>query len=106
MRRLFTLLLVLLAAVVGAFYVFDLRVLVIPPIGAIPEGATLVVKGVPGLRIIDSADAFCFRQGTLNLLCRAGVLAAVGQRAEDTIVLRLPYMAWLYQLTGAPDTDL
>jgi len=102
-----TLLLSLAALVVAvpvAAYVAGVRVFVIQPIGAIPDGVTAVVHGVPGLRFVDSPDAFCYRNtGGVSLLCR-GITA--GKVAGDgTILARLPYMPFLYALSGAPDVD-
>ncbi|WP_246646926.1 hypothetical protein [Rhizobium laguerreae] len=43
-------------AVVGA-WIAGVRIIVIQPIGAIPDGVTIVVSGLPALNIIDSPDA-------------------------------------------------
>ena len=96
--------LVAVAVVVAvAIVAFDLRIFVIQPIGAVPEGRTVLVSGVPALRLIDSPDAFCVReQGFVNLLCRGAVINRVAN--EGTIVWRLPYSEFLYGLTGAPET--
>jgi hypothetical protein len=80
------------------------RIFVIQPIGAIPEGVTVIVYGVPGLNFIDSPDAFCQRhQGGVNLLCRGMAAGTVAK--NGTILLRLPYMSILYAMSGAPEVD-
>ncbi len=80
------------------------RILVIQPIGAIPDGATIILHGSRGLAFVDSPDAFCMRHnGGVTLLCRGAVLGAVGKDA--TILIRLPYIGPLYWLTGAPDVS-
>ncbi|MCC6920139.1 MAG: hypothetical protein IT548_13125 [Alphaproteobacteria bacterium] len=87
-----------------AAWAIGVRVFVIQPIGAIPDGATLVIYGAPGLDFIDSADAFCDRkQGGVSLLCRGVVIGGVAK--NSTVLVRLPYMSGLYWLTGAPDVD-
>lgn len=95
----------LCVAIVTQFTIF-----VIPPIGAIPEGATLILfrygRNEAGeiVRIstdfIDSADALCRRRmGYVNLLCRGMALGIVGQ--GSTVVLRLPYLAALDEIADA-----
>lgn len=85
-------------------YLAGVRVLVIQPIGAIPDGVTAIVSGVPGLNFVDSPDAYCERkQGYVNLICRGGIVAAVGNKG--TILLKLPYNDLLYGMTGAPTFD-
>lgn len=83
-------------------YLVGLRVFVIQPIGALPNGAVAVVHGLPDLRPIDSPDAICQRnQGYVNLICRGATGARVAR--DSTILLRLPYAGWVYALSGAPD---
>lgn len=101
MRRIFSIVVPTLLLLVLAAYIAGVRVFVIQPIGAIPEGVTAIVYGVPGLRPIDSPDAFCEReQGYVNLLCR-GVTAGMVAR-DGKILMRLPYSDWLYAMSGAP----
>lgn len=83
-------------------YLFGVRVFVVQPIGAVPDGRTLIVSGVSKLQAIDSPDAVCDRVGTVNLFCRAGVIASVVKNGK--IWLRLPYSQFLYNLSGAPET--
>lgn len=85
----------------GAAYLSGVRVFVIQPIGAVPEGATVIISGVEKLNAIDSADAVCDRYGTVNLICRAAVLGNVADNGK--ILLRLPYSQFLYHLSGAPE---
>jgi hypothetical protein len=86
-----TLVVVLLLAVVST----QITIFVIPPIGAVPEGRTLIITHLNRGDFIDSADAMCERiQGGVNLLCRGMVLAAVAKNA--TVLMRLPYSESLY----------
>ncbi len=102
MKKLLAGAIVILAA--GVIWLAGIRVFVIQPIGAIPEGVTLVVAGTPGLRLIDSPDAFCNRtQNGVSLLCRGAAAGAVAARGK--VLLRLPYSAALYRLSGAPLLD-
>jgi hypothetical protein len=78
---------------------------VVQPIGAVPDGRTLLIARLQGSTFIDSADAMCERiQGGVSLLCRGMVMGQVGKNA--TIYLRLPYSATLYQIsTGGRSYD-
>lgn len=70
-------------------------IFVVQPIGAVPDGRTLVIGRLAGSKFVDSADAMCERiQGGVSLLCRGMVTAQVGK--NSTIYLRLPYSETLY----------
>lgn len=83
----------------------QITVFVIQPIGAIPDGKTLVISRLNVTKFIDSADAVCERmQGKVNLLCRGMVLGKVGETA--TVYARLPYSETLYMMsTGGRNYD-
>lgn len=67
---------------------------VIPPIGAIPEGRTVIITRLSMTKFIDSPDAICSRiQGGVNLMCRSMVMGRVLD--EATILARIPYSSWL-----------
>lgn len=79
------------------------RVIVIQPIGAIPDGVTAIVSGVSNVNLLDSPDAICMRNtGGVSLLCRGMTAAAIAKNGK--ILFRLPYSSILFKLTGAPDT--
>lgn len=87
-----------------AIWVGGVRVVVIQPIGALPEGVTAIVAGVKNVRLIDSPDAICARhEGGVSLLCRGREAAAIAR--EGKILLRLPYSETLFWLTGGPFRD-
>ena len=76
----------------------QLTLFVVQPIGAVPQGRTLVITRLNHMHFVDSADAFCLRTtGFVTLLCRGVALGAVGKNA--TILLRLPYSGWLYGIS-------
>jgi len=78
-----------------------IRVVVIQPLGALPDGVTAVVAGVQNVRFIDSPDAICYRhEGGVSLFCRAREAAALAR--NGTILLRLPYSETLFRVTGGP----
>ena len=83
----------------------QLTFFVIPPIGALPEGRTVVITRLNKTEFIDSPDAMCERiQGGVSLLCRGMVMGAVVEKA--TILVRLPYSSWLYSIsTGGKSYD-
>lgn len=77
----------------------------IEPIGAIPDGATVLVWRTAGAPFFDSPDATCLRRlGGVSLLCRA---MALGQGpVKNYTILRLPYMRWAYLVsTGGATFD-
>lgn len=76
----------------------SLMIFIIPPIGAVPEGKTVIALRLENTNFIDSPDAICERlQGGVNLLCRGMVLAKVANNTK--ILLRLPYSETLYLIS-------
>jgi hypothetical protein len=87
---------VAILAVTALFYLF-LGFYSIQPIGALPEGRTLLVWRGSGEPFFNSPDAVCLdRMGYVSLMCRS---VAMGQGPIDRIVLRLPYLAWAYSVS-------
>lgn len=81
--------------VVAALASTQFTLFVVQPIGAVPDGRTLLIGRLAGSSFVDSADAICERiQGGVSLLCRGMVMAQVGK--NSTIYLRLPYSETLY----------
>ena len=71
---------------------------IIPPIGAVPEGRTVLITRLNKTEFIDSPDAMCERiQGGVSLLCRGIMMGAVVEKA--TILVRLPYSSTLYSIS-------
>lgn len=82
------------------FVVFytQVTIFVVQPVGAIPEGRTLVMLRLNKTEFIDSADAMCERaMDGVSLLCRGMMMGAVGKNA--TILFRLPYSSFLYSVS-------
>lgn len=76
----------------------QLTIFVVPPIGAVPEGKTLVISRLKNAQFVDSADATCERiQGGVSLLCRGMVLGSIVGNTK--IFLRLPYSETLYLIS-------
>lgn len=66
----------------------------VQPIGALPEGITLVVWRWSGVPFFDSPDGECLRRtGGVSLLCRG---VAMGNAPKDDIILRLPFWEFAY----------
>lgn len=83
----------MIAAAIFAY--FSLTVFVIQPIGALPDGRTIVIGRVGKTRFLDSADAICEREmGGVSLLCRGMMMGNILEKA--TVYLRLPYSETLY----------
>ena len=96
--------LVIIAVTIVLMYT-QLTLFVIPPIGALPEGRTVIITRLNKTEFIDSPDAMCERiQGGVSLLCRGMVMGAIVEKA--TILARLPYSSWLYSIsTGCESYD-
>lgn len=94
-KRIYT----LTGAILILFILYStVTIFVIPPIGAIPEGKTLVISRLNKTNFIDSADAMCERMsGGVSLLCRGIAIGTVLEKS--TIYLRLPYMHSLYLIS-------
>lgn len=77
----------------------------VQPIGAVPDGVTIVMLRGQGTQLFDSADAMCMRiQDGVSLLCRGVALGTIGKNA--TILFRLPYIDFIYTLsTGGARFD-
>ncbi|MCY1301403.1 hypothetical protein D9M70_510140 [compost metagenome] len=81
----------------------QLTIFVVPPIGAVPEGRTVVMLRLNKTEFIDSADAMCERiQGGVSLLCRGITMAAVVEKTK--ILARLPYSRTLYLISAGGKT--
>jgi len=88
-----------IAVAVFAAYIAGVRIVVIQPLGVLPDGVTAIVMGVKNVNFIDSPDAICIRnEGGVSILCRAREGAAIAE--HGTILLRLPYSEMLFKLTG------
>lgn len=97
MNRKYTIVLVIAAVLMIAIYT-QITIFVIPPIGALPEGKTVVMARLNKTDFIDSPDGMCERmQGGVSLLCRVMVMGAVFEKS--TILMRLPYSSWLYSVS-------
>jgi len=89
--------LLILFAVAVVFY-SRFTIFVIKPVGAIPEGKTLIVSRFYNSNFIDSADAICERlEGKVDSLCRMAVLKTVTNDAKRQV--RLPYSETLYLIS-------
>ncbi len=87
-----------LLAIAGWLISTQITIFSVPPIGAVPEGRTLIISRMDKTNFIDSADAMCERiQDGVNLLCRGMALVAISEKA--TIYLRLPYIEAFYLIS-------
>ena len=76
----------------------QITIFVVAPIGAAPEGRTVVMLRLNKTEFIDSADAMCQRlEVGVSLLCRGMMMAAVVNKG--TILFRLPYSESLYLIS-------
>ncbi|HUN24399.1 MAG TPA: hypothetical protein PK299_14810 [Anaerolineales bacterium] len=80
-----------------AWVVIRPGVFTIQPIGAIPDGVTIIYRGRNSeIPFFSSPDGMCLQmQGSVSLLCRMAALSA-SVELTDRIILRLPYNHWAY----------
>ena len=96
-RKGITLSLIVVAVLVVVAYT-QLTLFVVPPIGAVPEGNTVVILQLKKTNFIDSPDALCERiQGGVSLLCRGVIMGRVLEKSK--IIMRLPYNESLYLIS-------
>jgi hypothetical protein len=83
---------------IGLFIRLSLGIFVIQPIGAIPEGATIVYwRFDMNLPFIASADGLLEESGAgVSLLGRGMMLASVAEPITDREILRFGYSETLY----------
>lgn len=87
----------LIAVIAIAIYT-QITLFVVPPIGAVPEGRTVIILRLNKTKFIDSPDAMCDRMmDGVSLLCRGMAMAAVVEKTK--IIARLPYSDWLYLIS-------
>lgn len=95
-RRLF--IWIALSVVLALVIYTQLTLFVVQPIGAVPDGRTLLIRQTGKLHFIDSADAVCAREHDgVSLLCRGVILGAVAK--NSSILARLPYSRTLYLIS-------
>ncbi len=92
-----TSLLLLIIVIVVIWWLVNPGVFTIQPLGAFPEGITVIYHSRnPEMPFFSSPDGLCLEyQGSVTIFCRAGALAAVEELA-DRIIIRLPYSHWAY----------
>jgi len=81
---------------------------VVQPIGAIPEGTTVLYwRYDTTLPFISSADGLLLEKGQgVSLLGRAVVLGAIGELMEERKIMNLPYSRTLYLIsTGGKEFE-
>ena len=92
---------ILLLVIIGIIFYTQFAFISIQPIGAIPDGVTLLVlRSGTQIKFFDSPDAMCERiMGGVSLLCRGMVLSQIIE--ETKIIVRLPFSKFVYlQSTG------
>ena len=71
---------------------------IVPPIGAVPDGKTVIINNLEKTHFIDNPDAICEREtGSVSPACRGGTM--IGVKESSDLFIRLPYSEWLYWLS-------
>lgn len=84
--------------VIFGFIYFTMGVFVVQPLGAVPDGTTVLYWRIgTNLPFISSADGLILEKGqSVSLLSRGIVLGAVGEAIKDRKIINLPYSESLY----------
>ncbi len=81
----------------------QITIFVVPPIGLLPTGKTVIITRFDKTAFIDSPDAMCERlQDGVSLFCRGMMMGSVIKNSK--ILLRLPYSPWLYSISTGGKT--
>lgn len=105
--RAWIILAVAVIALLGIWFLVRPGVFTVQPIGAIPEGVTIIYHSRgPEMPVFSSPDGLCLQmQGSVSLLCRGAALAG-GEQLLDREILRLPYSHSAYlRSTGGMEFD-
>lgn len=97
----------IIAVIVLAWILIRPGVFTIQPIGAIPEGITIIYHSRNSeMPFFSSPDGLCLQsQGGVSLLCRMAAISA-STELTDRVISRLPYSHWAYlQSTGGLEFD-
>jgi hypothetical protein len=98
----------LITIVVGLLFYFSFGLFVIQPIGAIPDGATVLYFRL-GLNVpfISSADGILLdKDQDVSLLGRMVVLGKFGMEVKERKIMSLPYSQTMYLIsTGGKEFD-
>ena len=90
------------------FFYSTMGLFVVQPIGAIPEGTTILYwRYDTKLPFISSADGLLLEQGQgVSLLGRGIVLGAIGELMEERKITNLPYSRTIYLIsTGGKEFE-
>ena len=87
---------------IPAFVIFfillvtQVSIFIIPPLGMLPQGKTLVILKLDKMKFLDNPDSYCLRELNPNLLCRGMVIASL---SNTIVLLKLPYSETLYSIS-------
>jgi len=90
-----------------AWVVIRPGVFTVQPIGALPDGVTIVYHSRGSqMPFFSSPDGLCLQtQGSVSLLCR-GVALGASKEIIDRKIIQLPYIQWAYlQSTGGMEFE-
>lgn len=96
-----------IAIIVIAWILIRPGVFTIQPIGALPEGITIIYHSRGSeMPFFSSPDGMCLQiQGSVSLLCR-GVALSASTELLDRVIIKLPYSHWAYlKSTGGLEFD-
>jgi hypothetical protein len=99
--------LTIIVVLVTAWITIRPGVFTVQPIGALPDGVTIIYHSRSSkMPFFSSPDGICLQtQGTVSLLCR-GIALGASTDFIDRKIIRLPYIRWAYlQSTGGQEFE-
>lgn len=103
----FSIFILLVITLVVGYWMLSPGVFTIQPIGALPDGVTIIYHSRNAeMPFFSSPDGLCLKiQGSVNLLCRAMAMSSATDLA-DRVLIKLPYSRWAYlQSTDGREFD-
>jgi hypothetical protein len=96
LRKILLICIIVLGGLGSAIGFWGLRLVVFAPVGDQP-GKMILATGLRELNVIDSPQAYCFRQGDSDPTCPISFGVAIAH--EGTVLAELPYVEALQKMT-------
>ncbi len=97
MKKILSIFIILVICLI-AFAYNKITIFSIQPIGAIPEGTTIVMWKKENMNFFESPDGLCLKSvGNVSLMCRTMMIGS--SIDEENIIFKLPYNERAYLLS-------
>lgn len=90
----------ILVVTASIFSYHFLTIFVVPKIGAVPDGVTIIMWRTEEMKFIDSAESICFRKRETSKFCMLGVFVSVVNSEDEIIIMKLPHVQFLEDIAS------